>query len=134
MHWVTDYLGKPWASGESGPDAYDCYGLVRAVYRDRFGIDMPLVSADATKLLSCLHVAKNYADYQKWEEVDAPQEGDVLLMGCARHPHHIGVMVEDRILHSVEGAGVLLQPMDSVKAHGWNILKIYRRRECALSV
>ena len=49
MHWTADYLGKPWRNGADGPDAFDCYGLVRAVYRDRYGIEMPVVSADATR-------------------------------------------------------------------------------------
>jgi len=44
------------------------------------------------------------------------------------------VLAEGRVLHSVEGAGVLLQTVDSLAAHGWNILKTYRRRACALSV
>ena len=57
MHWTADYLGKPWRNGADGPDAFDCYGLVRAVYRDRYGIEMPVVSADATRVLACLHAA-----------------------------------------------------------------------------
>lgn len=134
MHWTAEYLGRPWKNGADGPDAFDCYGLVRAVYRDRYGVEMPVVSADATRVLACLHAARDYADYSQWEAVTVPQDGDVLLMGCARHPHHVGVLVEGRVLHSVEGAGVLLQTVDSLAAHGWNILKTYRRRACVLSV
>ena len=39
MHWTAEYLGKPWRNGAAGPDAFDCYGLVRAVYRDRYGVE-----------------------------------------------------------------------------------------------
>lgn len=130
MHWTSEYLGKPWRNGAEGPDAYDCYGLVRAVYWDRYGVEMPAISADATKVLACLHAARDYSDYGQWEAVTVPQDGDVLLMGSARHPHHVGVLVEGRVLHSVEGAGVVLQTVDSLKMHGWNILKTYRRRTC----
>ena len=35
---------------------------------------------------------------------------------------------------NLEGAGVLLQTVDSLAAHGWNILKTYRRRACVPSV
>ena len=79
MHWTADYLGKPWRNGADGPDAFDCYGLVRAVYRDRCGVEMPVVSADATRVLACLHAARDYADYSQWEAVTERQDGDVLL-------------------------------------------------------
>ena len=42
--------------------------------------------------------------------------------------------MEGRVLHSVEGAGVVLQTVDSLALHGWNIIKTYRRRACVPSV
>ena len=130
-HWALGYLGKPWVSGAAGPDAYDCYGLVRAVYRDRFGIDMPALDPGIVSTLACAKALRDYADYGRWAPVDAPTaDGDVIQMGCARHPHHVGLYVADgaRVLHCVGGAGVLLQPLDSLRLHGWNILNTYRRR------
>lgn len=130
-HWAEHYLGKPWRSGATGPDAFDCYGLVRAVYADRYGHTMPVLDADATSALACLRAARDFPEYARWAEVATPGEGDVVQMGCARRPHHVGVFVDaagGRVLHSVESAGVLLQPLSSLAAHGWNILNIYRRR------
>ena len=75
MHWTAEYLGKPWRNGAEGPDAFDCYGLVRAVYWDRYRIQIPAISADATKVLAGLHAARDYADYSQWEPAEAPQGG-----------------------------------------------------------
>mgnify|MGYP002640177766 FL=1 len=36
---LADFLGKPWKRFAEGPDAYDCYTLVKAVTA-RLGIDM----------------------------------------------------------------------------------------------
>lgn len=129
MHWTFDYLGKPWRNGADGPDAFDCYGLVRAVYRDRYGINMPVISTDATSIAECLHAFRDYSDYDKWERIeDDPNEGDVLQMGCARHPHHVGIYIEpNRVLHCVSGSGVILQPFNSLPFAGWRVLDVYRR-------
>lgn len=129
MHWTFDYLGKPWRNGAAGPDAYDCYGLVRAVYADRYGVQLPVIDTDATKLVACLHALRDYAGYDQWLHVSEPEEGDVLQMGCAHHPHHVGVYVAPgRVLHSVQGAGVVLQPFGSLPLSGWHVLEMYRRR------
>lgn len=130
-HWALHYLGKPWVSGAAGPEAYDCYGLVRAVYRDRFGLDLPAIEPGITTTLACARAVRDYADYSHWDAVppDAPRrECDVLQMGSARHPHHVGLWIDGgRVLHCVSGAGVLLQTPSSLWVHGWNILNVYRR-------
>lgn len=129
MHWAMQYLGKPWESGAAGPGAFDCYGLVRAAYRDRYGIEIPALEPGIVSTLSCARAMRDYQGYGNWERVADMREGDVVQMGCARHPHHVGIFVEGgRILHCVMGAGVLLQPVASLRAHGWNILDVYRRR------
>lgn len=130
MHWAEDYLGAPWSAGRDGPEAYDCYGLVRAVYRARLGVELPLLEVDAAQAAACLHAARDYG-YGGWEAVTHPRELDVLTMGFARRPHHVGVYVEQaqgRVLHAVEGGGVLLQPLDTLVHHGWRVLSIYRRQ------
>lgn len=129
-HWAAQYLGKPWVSGASGPDAYDCYGLILAVYREQYGVDLPLLNVDATRSLSIAKAMRDY-EYGDWQPVDAQCEGDVIQMGHARHPHHVGLWLDSdggRILHSLEGSGVVAQTPASLRLHGWNILTIYRRR------
>lgn len=41
---LGDFLGKPWQKAARGPDAYDCYGLVRA-FAERLGLDLPEIGA-----------------------------------------------------------------------------------------
>lgn len=131
-HWAETYLGRPWVSGAAGPDAYDCYGLVRAVYAGRFGVALPVLEVDAARPLAAARAMRDFEGYGAWVSVDGrPAEGDVIQMGHARHPHHVGIWIDadgGRVLHSVEGTGVLAQPLASLRLHGWNILTIYRRR------
>lgn len=130
-HWAEDYIGKPWANGACGPDAFDCHGLVRAVYRERAGVALPVVDADALKPIQVLRAMRDY-DYSAWAQIDAPaQEMDVVEMSLARRPHHVGVWIEidgGGVLTAVEGAGVIFQTRRSLQLHGWNIVACYRHR------
>ena len=39
---LGDFLGKPWRRYAAGPDAYDCYGLVKA-FLDRVGVQIAAI-------------------------------------------------------------------------------------------
>ena len=129
-HWIEDkYFGKPWANGASGPDSFDCYGLVRAVYAAELGIDLPVVPVDAHSPLAVRHAMLNQDEYANWIEVVGDlADFDVVLMSAAKHPHHVGIWICGSMLHSIEGSGVVFQSADSLKRHGWNIVKRYRRK------
>lgn len=124
-HWATHYIGRPWSA-----DGQDCYAFVRAVYQARYGVAIPLVPLDATRALSCAHAIHDY-DLSDWVEVEQVREGDVVLMGHARRPHHVGLWIEPagmQVLHSVEGAGVIAQTPSQARLQGWNLLRTYRHR------
>ena len=126
-HWAASYIGRPWSVEQ------DCYAFVREVYQARYGVVIPLVALDATRALSCAHAIHDY-DLSDWVEVDEPREGDVVLMGHARRPHHVGLWIEPaglRVLHSVEGAGVVAQEPAQARLQGWNLLRTYRHQHVA---
>ncbi len=37
---LLEYLGKPYEAKATGPDSYDCYGLVRS-FANRLGMSLP---------------------------------------------------------------------------------------------
>lgn len=131
IHWAEKYMGKRWANGACGPDAYDCHGIVRAAYSDQLGIDLPIIDANALSALSVARAMRNY-DYSAWVEIDRPERDfDVVEMSLAKRPHHVGIYLTidgGGVLTSVEGAGVVFQRLSSLKSHGWNITNCYRRR------
>lgn len=130
-HWAENYIGKAWVNGAAGPDAYDCHGLVRAVYRDQACIVLPVVDVDALAPCAVRRAMRDY-DYSAWFTVPAPcVELDVVEMSLARRPHHVGIYLAvdgGGVLTSVEGAGVIFQTLSSLSLHGWNIVACYRRK------
>ncbi len=111
QHWALHYIGKPWVSGGQGPDGYDCWGLVRAVQKDIFGHELPLITADALNPAAVIAEFKNKSSYSDWRQVETPVEGDcVITKSAPDRPEHVGIYINvngGRILQSVFGSGVV---------------------------
>lgn len=128
MHWAAAYLGKPWRIGADGPDAFDCWGLVRAVLRTRAGVELqPIVFADVRELITAFSA---HPEHAAWRRVGEPRELDAVLMSQARHPIHVGLWVDadgGRVLHACRPA-VVVQDAIALKAQGYKIHGFYRHQ------
>lgn len=143
-HWVYDYLGKQWSADGEGPDSYNCWNLVRAVHLRLHGRHLPVF--EPTKW--------NFRGYatafgeecvsqeltQNWIEQSEPDDLDIVILGRAVKPSHIGLWVghgyNGRVLHCVEPSpqsrgisGVVAQQLQSMRLQGWGLVKFYRHRE-----
>lgn len=129
MHWAIDYIGKPWAVGAQGPDAFDCWALVRDVQRLHFDRELPIIDVNAMDLRAVYRAFKAHPELERWQQVDAPVEGDIALLSSCRHPHHCGVWLDvdaGGLLHSEAATGVAFQDLASLRASGWSRLKYLR--------
>lgn len=128
-HWATQYIGLPWRRGATGPQAFDCWGLVVQVQATRFNVAMPSIAALPGTLRE---VAAAIAEHrQGWSQVDTPKEGDVVLMSRTRIPMHIGVWIiangHGGVLHCSELAGVTFNRAQALRAQGWGHVTYWRR-------
>jgi len=124
---IENYIGFPWENGAQGPYAFDCWGLVRYIYKKEKGIEIPFFDIDAMKPLAIRKAFQESSEYRNWAIVQDAEDFDVVLLSMASRPHHVGIWHSGRLLHCVEGAGVVWQESRSLKMHGWNITAIYRR-------
>jgi probable lipoprotein NlpC len=92
----NSFVGLPYRDLGRGPDAYDCWGLVVAVY-SAAGIALPshsesYVTAEDLKAISCLISGS----LQPWEEISEnearPLDGVLITIGG--YERHIGVVVK----------------------------------------
>lgn len=109
--WYHQYLGKPWVEYASGPDAFDCWGFVLLVLRERYGInDVPrcenIVIGDYTHYTA---TAEHIQATNVWERIARPIDGAVVLMGSPILIKHIGISEGGQILHCRHGAGVCIE-------------------------
>lgn len=125
MHWAAPLIGQPWT-----PE-HNCWWLVRHVFREQLGIEMPIV--DVVQVDSPENVAaiKRASTSSGWRPATGePQAWDIVLM---RGPtgRHVGVIVHANgrlgLLHSVEGVGVCWHRMDEVQRLGYSHIEPWRR-------
>ena len=124
-HWIESYLGQPWVAHE-----HDCWSFARRVWHERFAIDVPVVAFDARSALACRRALEQQPERQNWQSTGVPAEGDAVLMGKNARPSHVGVWIAadgGRVLHCLEGAGVVCNDLTSLKTAGWRVLGFYRR-------
>ncbi|MDB5733333.1 MAG: hypothetical protein JWQ03_3228, partial [Variovorax sp.] len=106
LQQISALMGKPYVLGASGPDAYDCYGLARAIQQVA-NVDMPQVSR-AGDYLSTI---RTHSEHRRWEQVESPQEWDLVLMAnVLQRDRHIGVYIRPNVagtvIHAQEPMGV----------------------------
>lgn len=126
--WAADYVGLPWRSKGRARDGLDCWGLVRLVELERFGVELPLLdevgweSGDHKLTAEAEHKRRLIAmiaaeEARRWREVTPAeaQPGDVVTFTVLGEPLHVGVVVSPGwMLHIRAGAGSLCQEYDGL--------------------
>ena len=131
MHWATDLIGQPYQRGATGPDAFDCWGLVRHVFTTVHGINMPVVAVDDASADN-VHAIREAARVSGWRPCadDEPAADDIVLMQGIEGPH-VGVMVQANgallLLHCLERVGVCAQPLTDLQRGGFHGFSFWRR-------
>ena len=131
--WWERYMGKPWAAVPEPPQSYTCGELVRAVLRERCGIETPEVLANAAVLREC--VAAMQPDRYGLRPLlagEQPREYDVAFMMRASMQDHVGIGVTMPdglvILHCQQGAGVTWDSPAELLGTGYRRICWYRHR------
>jgi cell wall-associated NlpC family hydrolase len=138
VNWWGAYVGRQFRGGS------ECWSLVRDVYRDRLGVDLPAygdVSAAYTAAVEALrfgHLPRTQIAAarravmdafdagqagESWTPVVNPQEFDVVLMGGPhadrRRVMHVGVAVDAlRVLHIEQATGSVVVPLSHPSVAG----------------
>ena len=133
-HWATELIGRPWVAGGTGPEAFDCYGLVRFVSEKIHGRELPIIPVDASNLRACLAAFRHYETSVAWTPVQTPIEGDVVLLGNGSWGNHCGVWLAvdgGGVLHAERGCGVVYTPPRRLP---WSWRRYYRFNDDPVAV
>jgi len=115
---ARDYVGIPFLERGRTRDGCDCWGLVRLVLHDEFGVDVPLFDG-YSNLKSMRHIGQMCDEGKPLvaaARVDAPDPGIVVVMLVGPHPAHLGICVDDQhLLHVEKGCNAVYQRIDQVR-------------------
>ena len=132
---IRKYIGIPFVDHACGFDGCDCYGLVRLVYREELGLDLPSIDADYGCALSRTDVGGAVEKYrrQDWcvDVTDmAPRELDVLTFARGGVEFHVGLWISaGTMLHVIDGRNCCVERFDS---YAWRRMLTRRLRHESL--
>lgn len=102
--WWTDYIGIPFADRGRDRSGCDCWGLVRLVYAERCGIDLPSYLDGYRDIADGEGLARGMAVMlPDWRASD-PVEFAVPLIRFHQGRLHVGILVDGRRMLHVERA------------------------------
>lgn len=127
--WVNIYIGLPFKEHGRDRQGVDCWGLVRLVLGEEFGIRLPSYADGYASTEDAEDIGRLVrGEMAPWRDVSHAEEqpGDVVLMRLMNQPMHVGLVVgAGWMLHIEEGIDACLERYDSAK---WRrrVLGIYR--------
>jgi cell wall-associated NlpC family hydrolase len=97
---IAHLIGKPYVNGGRGPDAYDCYGLIRLMLAED-GIDIPdYKSPDDPRLVTAIF----NSEIRLWSRCE-PKRGAVPLFRVPGNFHCAYLLDSSRFIHTWQHSG-----------------------------
>ncbi|MGD9921912.1 MAG: hypothetical protein AB7V13_10750 [Pseudorhodoplanes sp.] len=128
-------LGKPWAAGARGPEAFDCWHLAVHVQLVLAGRVLPQVVMPAQPSWAwMIDAIERHPERARWRLVSPDpmgliRAGDLALALMARvdRPAHVGIHLkrERAILHCDQAYGVVADGVADLRRKGWTRLRFY---------
>lgn len=114
MNWWGKYVGIPFLDRGRDMAGLDCWGLVRLIYAQERGIELPdYGEVSSTDLL---RVARSLdAGSERWLPVEVPEAFDLVAMRLYDRAWigHVGVMVDARtMIHTEDKIAVAVVPVN----------------------
>jgi len=115
--WASKYVGIPFVDHGRGADGCDCWGLVRLVLAEEYGVAVPSYSdtyTDANKA-SAARAVSTLRDLD-FISLPYPESGAIVVLRVAGLPWHAGIMVNSHeFLHVMRGIEAVLERLDSLQ-------------------
>ena len=126
--WVHKYLGLPWKAGGRSDGEFDCWGLLREVYKTQLGVELPIINGfDARCVSGCVSGIEH--GMSDWAQLDLPIDFcGVGLSMSKKFIHHVGVFLDvdgGQILHCHEKAGVIIESPSEMRMKSWRTINYY---------
>lgn len=113
MNWWGKYIGIQFVNGGRDGAGLDCWGLIRLVYAEQLGIDLPHYGEVSARDL--IRIARSMdADRERWEVASAPRPFDLVAMRFYGRGWvgHVGLIVDDRhMIHTEKATAVVCIPL-----------------------
>ena len=112
--------GKPWVNRAEGPNAYDCWGLVLASFRQVDGVELPCVAGYADKECSTTEAA-SAVDMTRFTPCQPSNDAIMAIFDNRGGLMHVGRCLSGRVLHATETLGVRWDSYATINGRNKNV-------------
>jgi cell wall-associated NlpC family hydrolase len=131
MHWAAKYIGIPYEPAARGPDRVDCWGLVCLVYRNEYGMALPLYPGLSLEKPVEASVAIKEGLQDDWVPLDRPVDGALVAMSQREEIHHVALYANTDgglVIHCWHAQNVVADKVRTLKMRGMRTIKFYQHR------
>jgi cell wall-associated NlpC family hydrolase len=121
-------IGKRFVPGASGPDAFDCWGLVTWVYARQLGLVLPEYPLSRNYRPDMATTIAEVLGEETWERIEKPVDLCAVVMGATQRYHHVGIWIAadgGLVLHATR-PHVIAQKREEIQ--GMPFMQFYRLR------
>jgi cell wall-associated NlpC family hydrolase len=116
--WVNQYVGLPFAELGRDRAGVDCWGLVRLIYQEQFGITLPSYTGDYRTTIDAEEIGalvrKEAASWWEAVPLTAARVGDVLVLRVRNFPMHCGlILTPPSFLHIERRVNAVVERWDA---------------------
>ena len=132
---ISELIGKPYKNNGRGPNSFDCYGLIKFIYKKFLSIELPEYNGYEENWYNHSDILREqlnkFADL--WEPVNILKKWDILTFSHGVDSgitNHCGLYLgEDKMIHCYESSPVVI---DRVTRPYWekNRTGIMRYKNC----
>ena len=114
MSWANKYMIIPFVEKGRSFDGADCYGLVRLIYKNELGIELPdyLGLYESTNDREKLSKIINDESSKKWLNPEKGKEKpfDVIILEMRGVPMHVGIVTKPGyMIHCAKGINTVYE-------------------------
>lgn len=112
LRWLNEYIGIRHLHGGRNPrEGVDCYGLVKLVYDQEYGIVLPDWVTDEFDLRGRSQIIGSVVCSGDFTEMEEPHDGSFVICYRSRAAHHVGLHYGRGVLHCQRGIGSVYEPL-----------------------
>jgi len=107
----SQYIGIPFKSRGRDRNGVDCWGLLRLIYREQLGIELPSYGEEYDSALDYRAVLTTIERHMhEWKPVTDARIWDAVLLRIRGLPIHLGTVIgEGRMIHVTRGISTCIE-------------------------
>jgi cell wall-associated NlpC family hydrolase len=127
---IAQYVGIPFVDRGRDRTGCDCWGLVKLVLAEQFGIDAQDYGTSCDEHEANARTMSEEAQASLWDRVALPKSGDVILLRRQGIACHVGIIVgPGQMLHTEKTRGAVVESF--MRPHWRSRIEGFYRYHCS---